>query len=143
MKTIQKSVMIWFSAEEMFSLVTDVEKYPQFLPWCETGQIVSTHADGVSAKIGMSLAGIKKEFTTRNHHIQSREISVELINGPFKHLHGLWSFTPLGQERACKVELTLNYDFESLFGVLVGPIFDKIADSLVDSFVKRAESVYQ
>jgi len=135
--------MIWFSAEEMFSLVADVPKYPEFLPWCDSGQIISPHDDGVTAKIGMSLGGFKKAFTTRNTQVEGRQITVKLVDGPFKKLDGLWNFVPLGDERACKVELTLNYDFEGMFGSLVGPIFDKIADSLVDSFVKRAENVFK
>jgi ribosome-associated toxin RatA of RatAB toxin-antitoxin module len=143
MKTIHKSVMIWFSAEEMYSLVADVAQYPQFLPWCESGQILTPHDDGVTAKIGMSLGGFKKSFTTRNKQVQGRQIKVELVDGPFKQLDGLWDFVPLGAERACRVELTLNYAFEGVFGSLVGPIFDKIADSLVDSFVKRAENVFK
>jgi ribosome-associated toxin RatA of RatAB toxin-antitoxin module len=142
MKTIHKSVMIWFSAEEMYSLVADVPKYAEFLPWCESGLVELVHDDGVTAKIGMSLGGFKKSFTTRNHHTPGRQIKVELVDGPFKKLDGLWEFIPLGDERACKVVLNLNYDFESVFGKLVGPVFDKIADSLVDSFVKRAETVF-
>ena len=90
----------------------------------------------------MSLAGFKKSFTTRNYHIAGRQIKVNLLDGPFKHLDGLWNFIHLGEERACRVELTLNYSFDSVFGALVGPIFDKIADSLVDSFVSRAEKIY-
>jgi ribosome-associated toxin RatA of RatAB toxin-antitoxin module len=135
--------MIWFSAEEMYSLVADVPKYPEFLPWCESGRIEFTHEDGVTAKIGMSLGGFKKSFTTRNVHVPGRQIKVQLVDGPFKQLDGLWDFVPLGEERACRVNLTLNYSFDSLFGALVGPIFDKIADSLVDSFIKRAEIVYR
>jgi ribosome-associated toxin RatA of RatAB toxin-antitoxin module len=143
MKTIHKSVMIWFSAEEMYSLVADIPKYPEFLPWCDSGQILSSHEGGVTAKIGMSLGGFKKAFTTRNTQTPGKVIKVELVDGPFKQLDGLWSFIPLGDERACRVELTLNYAFEGMFGSLVGPIFDKIADSLVDSFVKRAENVFK
>ena len=142
MKTIHKSVTIWFSAQEMYSLVADVPKYPEFLPWCDTGEIVEAHEDGVTARIGMSLGGFKKSFTTRNTQHPGKEIKVELVDGPFQQLNGLWNFVPLGDERACKVELTLNYAFEGVFGKLVGPIFDKIADSLVDSFVKRAEKVF-
>jgi ribosome-associated toxin RatA of RatAB toxin-antitoxin module len=90
----------------------------------------------------MSLAGFKKAFTTHNTHIEGREVKIALVKGPFKELHGLWQFLPLGNERACRVELQLNYDFESMFGALVGPVFDKIAGTLVDAFVKRAEQVY-
>jgi ribosome-associated toxin RatA of RatAB toxin-antitoxin module len=95
------------------------------------------------AEIGMALSGFHKSFTTRNTHIPGRQVKLTLINGPFKQLEGTWDFIPLGEDqRACKVELTLNYSFESVFGALVGPLFDRIASTLVDAFVKRAEQVY-
>ena len=121
MKTIHKSVLIWFSAQEMFDLVTDVPSYPQFLPWCDRARVVTPHADGVTAEIGMALGGLHKSFTTRNVHTPGREVQVQLIDGPFKHLDGVWLFEPMGQERACRVDLKLNYSFDSMFGVLIGP----------------------
>ena len=142
MKTIQKSVLIWFSAQEMYDLVTDVPSYPQFLPWCEQASIIEHDELGVTAEIGMSIGGFKKAFTTRNTHTVGREVKIDLVKGPFKALNGVWQFHTLGDERACRIELQLNYDFESMFGSLVGPLFDKIASTLVDAFVKRAEQVY-
>jgi len=148
MKTVHKSVLIWFSAEEMFALVTDVSSYPEFLPWCDKTRIVSQDATGMVAEIGMALGGFHKSFTTRNLHSQGRQVKLSLIDGPFKQLDGTWDFYPLDQEgssemqRACRVELTLHYSFESMFGALVGPLFDKIAATLIDAFVQRAEKVY-
>ena len=148
MKTIHKSVLIWFSAEEMFALVTDVPRYPEFLPWCEHGQVLNQTAAGMTAEIGMSLAGFRKSFTTQNQHVPGRQVKLQLVDGPFKHLDGKWDFIPLldpntqAAQRACRIELTLNYSFESLFGALVGPVFDKIATTLVDAFVQRAEQIY-
>jgi len=148
MKTIHKSVLIWFSAEEMYALVTDVPRYPEFLPWCERGKVLEKHDNGMVAEIGMALGGFRKSFTTRNVHVPGRQVKLELVNGPFKQLHGTWDFHPLTNpntqepQRACRIELTLNYEFESMFGSLVGPLFDKIASTLVDAFVKRAEQVY-
>jgi len=148
MKTVHKSVLIWFSAEEMFALVTDVARYPEFLPWCDHARVVEQQANGMTAEIGMSLGGFRKSFTTRNLHIEGRQVTLELVDGPFKHLDGTWDFHPLtdpntqAPQRACRIELTLNYSFESMFGALVGPVFDKIASTLVDAFVKRAEQVY-
>jgi len=148
MKTVHKSVLIWFSAEEMFALVTDVALYPEFLPWCDKTRIVSQDATGMVAEIGMALGGFHKSFTTRNLHTQGRQVKLSLIDGPFKQLEGTWDFYPLSQEgitelqRACRVELTLHYSFESMFGGLVGPLFDKIAATLIDAFVQRAEKVY-
>ena len=145
MKTVQKSVLIWYSAAEMFNLVTDVAQYPAFLPWCDQALVMSQTPDGMVAKVGISLAGLKQSFTTQNTHETNRKVTLKLISGPFSKLDGEWRFLPVGDDskRACKVELTLRYDFASMaLATLVGPVFDKIAGSMVDAFVKRAKQVY-
>jgi len=142
MKTIEKSVLIWFSAQEMFNLVVDVDSYPAFLPWCDKTEILEQTPDAMTARIGMAFGGLHKSFTTRNTHVAGRQVQLNLVDGPFKHLHGEWNFVPLGEERACRIELKLSYSFDSMFGALVGPVFDRIAATLVDAFVKRAETVY-
>ncbi|MFY8191787.1 MAG: type II toxin-antitoxin system RatA family toxin [Limnohabitans sp.] len=142
MKTVEKSVLIWFTAQEMFDLVVDVASYPQFLPWCDQTHILNTEEDGMTARIGMAFGGLHKSFTTRNTHVPGRQVQLSLIDGPFKQLDGVWNFIPLGEEQACRVELKLTYSFDSVFGALVGPVFDRIAATLVDAFVKRAEAVY-
>jgi ribosome-associated toxin RatA of RatAB toxin-antitoxin module len=144
MKTVHKSVLIWFSAEEMFSLVTDVGQYPQFLPWCDQASVLAQDSEGMTARVGIAFSGIKQGFTTRNSHVPNRQVHMDLVEGPFSKLDGRWDFTPLGEgQRACKVEFTLRYDFNSVaLAALVGPVFDKIAGSLVDAFVKRANQVF-
>ena len=145
MKTVHKSVLIWYSAAEMFALVTDIASYPQFLPWCDQAAILEQDENGMTAKVGISFAGLRQSFTTRNTHEKDRKVSLKLVAGPFSNLDGVWEFIPVGDagERACKVELTLGYDFDNIaLAALVGPVFDKIAGSLVDAFVKRASQVY-
>ena len=144
MKTVHKSVLIWYSAEEMFALVTDVARYPEFLPWCDKAAVVESDDKGMKAEIGIAFGGIHQTFTTRNEHVPGREVAMKLLDGPFSRLDGKWKFTPLGeQQRACKVELDLHYGFDNTaLAALVGPVFDKIAGSMVDAFVKRAEQVY-
>jgi ribosome-associated toxin RatA of RatAB toxin-antitoxin module len=145
MKTVHKSVLIWYSAEEMFALVTDVARYPEFLPWCDHAAVVERDEHGMLAEIGIAFGGIHQKFQTRNEHVPGRHVSMKLLNGPFSRLDGQWKFSPLGtaQQRACKVELELHYGFEnSALGTLIGPVFDKIAGSMVEAFVKRAEQVY-
>lgn len=145
MKTVHKSVLIWYSPEEMFQLVTDVERYPEFLPWCDRAAVSDVTASGMKAEIGISFGGIRQTFTTRNEHVPGREVKMHLIDGPFSRLDGDWKFHPLGTEgqRACKVELELCYGFDNVaLATLIGPVFDKIAGTLVDAFVKRAEAVY-
>lgn len=146
MKTIHKTVLLWHSPHDMFMLVTDVERYPEFLPWCESGQVLERSVDGMVARIGMSLSGLRQHFTTRNTHQADRKVHIQLQDGPFSRLEGTWDFLPVGDgsQRACKIEFRLEYAFSSVvLGKLVGPVFDKIASSLVDAFVKRADVVYQ
>jgi ribosome-associated toxin RatA of RatAB toxin-antitoxin module len=146
MKTVHKSVLIWYSAQEMFSLVIDVARYPEFLPWCDRSAVLAEDEHGMKAEIGIAFGGIHQTFRTRNEHVAGRQVIMKLVEGPFSNLDGQWKFIPLGSggdQRACKVELELHYGFENAaLGALVGPVFDKIAGSLVDAFVKRAEHVY-
>jgi len=145
MKTIHKSVLLFHSAHEMFALVTDIPRYPEFLPWCDRGEVLEASEHAMVARVGMAIGGFHHSFTTRNEHQADRQVTLELVDGPFSHLDGCWTFTPLGDgsQRACKVDFKLSYSFSSrTLAVLVGPIFDKIAGSLVDAFVKRADQVY-
>ena len=145
MKTVSKSVLIWYSPQEMYVLVTGVDQYPQFLPWCDRARVIHTDESGMTAEVGISFGGIRQTFTTRNEHVPGQQVIIKLVNGPFSQLDGEWNFLPLGDgsQRACKVELTLSYKFENAtLGKLVGPVFDKIAANLVDAFVKRAGQVY-
>jgi len=143
MKTVHKSVLIWYGAQEMFSLVIDVASYPQFLPWCDRATVLAEDEHGMKAEIGIAFGGIRQTFTTLNEHVPGREVRMKLVSGPFSRLDGQWKFIALGHQRACKVELKLHYGFDNAaLSALVGPVFDKIAGSLVDAFVKRAEQVY-
>jgi ribosome-associated toxin RatA of RatAB toxin-antitoxin module len=145
MKTVKKSVLIWYRASEMYVLVTDVDQYPKFLPWCDRARVVDSNEAGMTAEISISFSGIRQTFTTRNEHVRDRQVRIKLVNGPFSRLDGEWNFVPLGDDsqRACRVELSLNYGFDNAaLSKLVGPVFDKIAGSMVDAFVKRATQVY-
>jgi ribosome-associated toxin RatA of RatAB toxin-antitoxin module len=145
MKNIHKSVLIWYTPEEMFRLVTDVARYPEFLPWCDRARVLETDNQGMLAEVGISVGGIQQTFTTRNEHVEGRSVGMSLVQGPFSKLSGVWRFSPVGDgtQRACKVELELQYAFSSkTLAAIVGPVFDKIAASMVDAFVKRAEAVY-
>jgi ribosome-associated toxin RatA of RatAB toxin-antitoxin module len=145
MKTIHKSVLLSHSTAEMFALVTDIARYPEFLPWCDQGEVLEQTEDGMVARVGMAISGLRQSFTTRNTHESDRKVFMELVDGPFSRLDGVWAFTPLGDgsQSACKVEFQLSYGFaSSALAALVGPVFDKIAGNLVDAFVKRADQVY-
>ena len=147
MKQVRRSVLLWYSPHEMYTLVTGVAAYPQFLPWCESAQVLQSDAEGVTARLGLAYMGVRHGFTTRNLHVADRSVTVSLVDGPFSALEGSWLFHPLGrpggEEQACKIEFDLRYTFAS--GALervVSPVFDRVANTLVDAFVRRAEDVY-
>ncbi|HOV19965.1 type II toxin-antitoxin system RatA family toxin [Ottowia sp.] len=145
MKSVHKSVLIWYSAAEMYALVTDVARYPEFLPWCSHARVLAETESGMTAEVGIAFKGVTQSFTTRNEHTLDREVRLHLVDGPFSRLEGDWVFTPVGDDaqRACRVGLKLDYGFSNnLLAAVVGPVFDRIAGSLVDAFVKRAEQVY-
>ncbi len=145
MKTVSKSVLIWYSPEEMFSLVVGVEQYPQFLPWCDRARVLEQDSDSMVAEVGIAFIGIRQSFVTRNTHDAGRRVQMHLVRGPFSQLEGDWQFLPVGDgtQRACRVELELRYGFDNAaLAALVGPVFDRIAKSMVEAFVKRAEQVY-
>ena len=145
MKSVHKSVLIWYTAQEMFDLVIDVERYPEFLPWCSHGKVLERTNNGMTAEVGIAFKAVKQTFVTRNEHIPGREVRLHLVKGPFSKLEGDWYFHPVGDgsQRACKVELQLSYGFDSMaLAAIVGPVFDKIAGSMVDAFIARAEKVY-
>jgi ribosome-associated toxin RatA of RatAB toxin-antitoxin module len=147
MKHVRKSVLLWYSPREMYDLVTAVADYPQFLPWCDQAQVLEQHALGVTARLSLAYMGVRHAFTTRNTHVDAQQVQVALVDGPFSLLEGLWKFHPLGRpgsdQAACKVELDLRYAFSGkALEAVISPVFDKVANTLVDSFVRRAEDVY-
>ena len=147
MKHVHKSVLLWYSPDEMYALVTDVERYPDFLPWCDGAEIVQRHCDGVTARLGLAYMGIRHRFTTRNIQVPGQSVQVALVDGPFSQLEGHWQFLPIASkgagEQACKIEFDLRYAFASpALEAVVSPVFDRVADTFVDSFVHRAEDVH-
>jgi ribosome-associated toxin RatA of RatAB toxin-antitoxin module len=142
MHSIERSVLVPFSDAQMFDLVAAVDKYPEFMPWCGGSQIHMQDDNGMRASVTIALAGIRQTFTTQNHHEYPRLIELNLVDGPFSALQGRWEFMALSDD-ACKVLFTLKYQFSSrTLEKLVGPVFNRIASSFIDSFTKRAEACY-
>ena len=150
MKRVHKSVLLWYSPREMYELVTAVDRYPQFLPWCEQVDVLEQAGDTVTARLHLAYAGVRHAFTTRNRHEPARSVLLQLVDGPFSLLDGLGQFEPIGRaggdsgdEQACRIEFELDYAFASKpLETVLSPVFDKVADTLVDRFVQRAEQVY-
>ena len=142
MELIDRSALLPYTADEMYALVSDIITYPQFLPWCSGTEILSQEGEELSARIGFSVSGVSQSFTTRNRLQSGKEIAMQLVDGPFSQLEGRWRFEPLG-DAGCKISLLLEYDFSSkMVSLVVGPVFNKIANTLVDAFQKRAVEVY-
>lgn len=142
MAQVDKTVLVEFGCEQMFSLVRDVEEYPRFLPWCSGAAVQTGNGNAVRASIDIDYHGVRTSFATENVYRMPSDIEMRLLQGPFKHLHGTWKFTALG-DTACKIQLRLMYEFSNrILERLVGPVFGYIANSLVDAFVKRAEQLY-
>lgn len=142
MAVVHKSVLLAYSAEQMFDLVATVEDYPKFLPWCGGVKVIERSQDKLVACLAINYHGVKQSFTTSNVNHRPTQMKMTLVDGPFKVLDGTWTFKPL-REDACKVEFDLHYEFSSrVLEQLIGPVFGGIASSMVDSFVKRAETVH-
>ncbi len=141
MQRVRKSVLVPYSSAEMFALVDDVERYPQFLPWCAAARVLEQHDDGKTARLDIDYHGVHAHFTTQNRNVPAQSIVVTLRDGPFRHLHGEWRFHALA-ESACKIELDLAYEFKThMLEHIVGGVFSRIANTLIDAFVHRAEAL--
>ncbi len=142
MKKIQKSALVTYSPEQMFILVDDIDAYADFLPWCSNSQVIERNDEFVKGNLEISYSQLNKAFVTKNINTPHSQIEMQLVEGPFKHLLGLWSFNALGSD-GCKIELQMEFEFSSrLVDMTVGPVFGKLANSLVDAFTERAKSIY-
>jgi ribosome-associated toxin RatA of RatAB toxin-antitoxin module len=126
----------------MFALVEDVEAYPDFLPWCIGSTLHSKSKESIEASLELQRGGIRKSFRTRNGLNPGREMSIALVGGPFSHLAGDWKFEQLGDDGS-KVSLVLEFEFENrVTDVLFGRYFEDTCNSLIDSFIARANKIY-
>ncbi|GAL21657.1 SRPBCC family protein [Vibrio maritimus] len=142
MQQVTRSALVMFSADQMFNLVNDVASYPDFLPGCSGSRVLEATNSAMVASVDVSKAGISKTFTTANTLVHGSEILMELVDGPFKMLKGVWSFIPL-DDQACKVELKLEFEFSSkMIELAFGKIFHDVTSNMVNAFTKRAKEVY-
>ena len=141
MKHVVRSILVPHSAATMYALVNDVPSYPQFLPWCGGARIIEHTETQMQAAVDIAYLGVRQTFTTRNTLAPNERIDLALVSGPFSRLSGQWRFTQLG-DLGCKVEFELNYAFDGIIGVIISPVFDRIAVTFVDSFVKRADALH-
>lgn len=142
MASISRTALVPYSAEAMFDLVDDVDRYKEFLPWCSHSEVLERDSDHVKGRVVIAKGGLEKGFTTMNRRQYGKMIEIRLIEGPFKRLDGYWRFQRL-DESASKVVLDLEFEFANrLVSMAFGRVFTQVANRLVDAFVTRAEQVY-
>lgn len=143
MATVEKSALVAFSAQQMFDLVKDVDRYVDFLPWCGGSALLSDDGETFCGRIDVERVGIRQSFTTCNRYRAPEHMEIALQDGPFSSLSGSWQFVPL-RDDACKVILTLDFEFSGkLINVAFGKVFHQIANTMVESFSARAKEVYR
>jgi ribosome-associated toxin RatA of RatAB toxin-antitoxin module len=140
-KHVIRSMLVPHSAEKMYALVNDVPSYPEFLPWCGGAEVLEHTYTRMKARVSIAYLGLHQSFTTDNALETNKKIDLKLVSGPFSKLAGEWRFTQLG-DVGCKVEFELHYSFEGVLEILVAPVFDRIAATFVDAFVKRADDLH-
>ena len=141
-QSVSRSAFVPYAASKMYALVADVEKYPGFLPWCRTARVRAPGEETVEASLEIGRGPIRKTFTTRNVMTRDSRIDIGLIDGPFKHLQGCWQFMSLDGEGS---RIVLNLEFElsnALLRRTLGPLFNEIANTMVDAFCRRAKQLY-
>jgi ribosome-associated toxin RatA of RatAB toxin-antitoxin module len=143
MKQIARSAIVEHSALEMYALVEDIEAYPRFLPWCAAATVHERQPGRTKATLTIGVSGMRHSFTTLNDNRPGEAIDMRLVEGPFRRFAAQWRFVPLSPQ-ACRIEFSLEYEFSSrTLGRLLSPLFDGIADSMVDAFVRRAAAIYE
>ena len=142
MTIINKTALIPYSSDKMFQLVIDVDRYHEFLPWCSKSKTIAKTEQYVEGQIWVIHTGFKQSFTTRNYFEENKKLSIKLIDGPFKKLEGVWFFEQL-DKNSTKISLQLDFSFKNkLVSMALGPVFSQIANSMLDSFCKRATDLY-
>ena len=143
MTQVNRSALVLHSAQQMFEIVNDVLAYPDFLPWCAKTELLYEDEHKMEATLYLAKAGLKYSFTTRNRLKKFERIELELVEGPFSKLSGVWTFEPLGDE-ACKVSLNMGFEFDGkLKNMAMSKVFNQVATTLVGAFVQRADTVYE
>ncbi|MDN3640914.1 type II toxin-antitoxin system RatA family toxin [Simiduia curdlanivorans] len=142
MVTIERSALVGFSCAQMYELVNDVARYPEFMAGCSGAEILAQDEHTLTARLSLSKAGFQHSFVTRNRLEPPHEMHMQLVEGPFKHFDGYWRFKALG-DLGCKVSFQLCFEFDSrLLAVAASKLFEKVASQQVDSLCLRAQQLY-
>jgi len=142
MREITRSALVPYSPAQMFALVQDLERYPEFVPWVTRARVVEAGSDYVVGELSMQRGGVRETFTTRNTWDAPHRIDMQLVQGPFKSLSGAWTFDDVAG-RGTKVGLNMRFEFaNAMLALLLSRSFEKNCNELIDAFVARARAVY-
>jgi ribosome-associated toxin RatA of RatAB toxin-antitoxin module len=141
-REIRRSALVTFTPEQMFDLVIDVERYPEFLPWVATAQLHERSERDLVATMEMQRAGVRERFSTRNEFSRPEYMTLRLLQGPFRTLDGRWSFTPISSA-GTRVELEMRFEFANpVVSLLFGKAFEQSCNALINAFVARARELH-
>ena len=142
MQAVERSAIVTFTAAQMFALVNDVARYPEFLPWCTGARVQESSSSERVASIKVARGVLRSEFTTRNALEADRRILMQLVDGPFRSLLGEWRFEPIG-ERGSRINFRVEFEFKNrLTAAAFGAAFEAICATIIDAFVQRAQNLY-
>jgi ribosome-associated toxin RatA of RatAB toxin-antitoxin module len=140
-REIKRSALVTFSPEQMFDLVIDVERYPQFLPWVAGAELHQRSERDLLASMSMSRGGVTERFTTRNEFERPSFMTMQLVEGPFRLLAGRWTFSPIGAA-GTRVELEMRFEFANpVIAMLFGKSLDQSCGQLIDALIGRARQM--
>lgn len=142
MPTVQRSARVAYTAAQMFELVNDIERYPQFLHWCSGARVDSRQGNMMEATLDIGVVGFQQSFKTRNTLTEPERIQIELVSGPFRRLRGDWRFKDL-EDGSSEVVLSLAFEVTSSpFGVVFSKVFEELAGAQMTAFVDQAKKIY-
>jgi ribosome-associated toxin RatA of RatAB toxin-antitoxin module len=142
MSNFHKQVTVHYTAEQMYNLINDINAYSTFIPLCKSSEVHEEQDHKLRATIKIAKGNIGFEFTTVNTMEKDRFIKMNLENGPFKTLKGVWQFTPTGTDE-CVISLHFDFDFSNkLLGIALGGLFKQLCDTMIESFRKQAAVLY-
>jgi len=131
-----------YSAEQMFDLVADVERYGEFLPWVVATRVRSDDGHMMVADMLVGFKAIREKFTSRVIKDRPHEIQVHYVDGPLRDLDNVWHFKPLNDD-SCEIDFSVEFTFRNaLFEKLAGQYFDRAFRKMVTAFEERAADLY-
>jgi len=141
-KNISREIIVNYTPDEMYNLVSDFPQYKNFLPWCANSRVLSSGTNYIVGRIDISYMIVKIHYTTKNTSYNKDKIEMQLVDGPFKNMHGYWEFIP-HLDSGCKLRFKLVYQFENfIVEKVIGKVFNMVISSIIDSFMLEAAKRY-